>query len=269
MRGFVPPLTFGTALVFGFVLLGVFGPYLSPHDPNAIDLLHQFNGPSNKYPLGTADNGIDILSALLHGARLALWVGLCVTTISLVVGATLGSLAGYFGGVVDHVVTGLADVMQAFPSIVLNIAILALVDRPDLGHLILALSVSGWVLYARIVRADLLTLKQRDYALAAEALGAGRRRILFRHLLPNAAGPLVVQATTGFGATILAEATLSFLGLGPGTALSWGALLDQGSGVLLAFPHVILLSGSAIALTVLGFNLAGDALRDRFDPSAS
>lgn len=249
-----------------FVLLGIGGPWLAPYDPLAIDLRHQFEGPSWRHLLGTADNGIDLLSALLHGARLALVVGSVVTGIALIVGASVGIAAGYLGRTVDHAVSGVADVMQAFPAIVLNIAILALVDRPGLGHLILALSVSGWVLYARIARADTLSLRDRDFVQAAVALGASRTRVIFRHLLPNAGGPLVIQATTGFGATVLAEASLSFLGLGPGAVISWGGLLEQGSSVLLVFPHVMLLSGGAIALTVLGFNLAGDALRDWLDP---
>lgn len=260
-----PPV--GFLLVIGFALTGIFGPWVAPYDPQAIDLLHQFEAPSWAHPLGTADNGVDMLSALLHGARLALSVGLAVTGISLLVGAVLGLSAGYFGRALDHAIIGLADVMQAFPAIVLNIAILALVDRPGLSHLILALTISGWVLYARIARADALSLRERGFVQAARALGAGRRRIVLQHLLPNAAGPLLVQATTGFGATVLAEASLSFLGLGPGAVVSWGALLEQGSGVLLVYPHVLLISGTAIALTVLGFNLAGDSLRDRLDPN--
>jgi peptide/nickel transport system permease protein len=202
----------------------------------------------------------------LHGARLAGVVGVTVVLISLTIGTTLGVLAGYRGGLTDHVVTGVADLVQAFPSIVLNIAILALVARPGVEHLVLALTANGWVLYARIARAQTLTLRELEYVQAAKALGASERRILSRHIVPNLAGPLVVQATSGLGAVILAESTLSFLGLGPSGQRSWGALLSEGSGVLLRIPHVAVVAGCVIAVTVLGFNLAGDWARDRLDP---
>ena len=257
----------GVLIVVAFFVAGLIGPWVAPYDPRSIDLYRQFEGPTWDHPLGTADNGIDILSALLHGARLAAVVGSLVTLISLVVGSCLGLLAGYFAKATDHFVSGLSDIMQAFPAIVLNIAILALVARPGVSHLVVALSVSGWVLYSRITRAQVFSLRERDYVLAATALGATPGRVLARHVLPNASGALVVQATTGFGATILAESTLSFLGLGPGTTASWGALLEQGSGVLLRFPHVALIAGGVIAVTVLGFNLTGDWLRDRLDPT--
>jgi peptide/nickel transport system permease protein len=253
-------------LVALFGLAAIAGPWMAPYDPQAIDLAHQYEPPSEEHPFGTADNGVDILSAVLHGARLAGLVGLVVVGLSLVIGTLLGSLAGYRGHVTDHVVTGTADLVQAFPAIVLNIAILALVAEPGLVHLVVALVVPGWVLYARVARAQALSLREREFIEAARALGMSEPRVLVRHLVPNLTGPLVIQATAGLGAVVLAESTLSFLGLGPGTAVSWGALLDQGSAVLLRFPHVALFSGGAISLTVLGFNLAGDWLRDRLDP---
>lgn len=256
----------GVAIVIVFFGIAVLGPWLASGDPRAIDLAHQFEPPSDAHPLGTGDNGVDLLNALLHGARLAGVVGLSVVGASLLLGTALGTLAGYRGGLTDHVVTGIADLVQSFPAIVLNIAILALVARAGLGHLVLALVANGWVLYARIARAEALSLRNREFVLAARALGYSEARILFRHLVPNLSGPLIIQATGGMGAVILAESTLSFLGLGPGAEVSWGALLDQGSAVLLRFPHVALFSGGAIALTVLGFNLAGDWLRDRLDP---
>lgn len=256
----------GPVLVVLFVVAAVAGPALAPSDPRAIDLAHQYEPPSSAHPFGTADNGVDILSVLLYGARLAGVVGLWVVGLSLVVGTLLGVAAGYRGRALDHVVTGIADLVQAFPAIVLNIAILALVARPGLIHLVVALSVPGWVLYTRVARAQTFTLREREFVVAARALGLPERRILLRHLLPNLAGPLVVQATAGVGAVVLAESTLSFLGLGPGQGISWGALLDQGSAVLLRFPHVALFAGGAIAIVVLGFNLTGDWLRDRLDP---
>jgi peptide/nickel transport system permease protein len=257
---------FGVAIVISFFVLGVIGPWIAPYDPLLIDLLHEYEPPSWEHLLGTGDNGIDILSALLHGARLAAIVGVAVVGVSVVIGTLLGTWAGYAGRLTDHAITGIADLVQAFPAIVLNIAVLALVARPGLMHLIVALAVNGWVLYARLARAETLTLREREFVEAARALGVPTHEILRRHVVPNLLGPLVIQATTGLGVVILAEATLSFLGLGPGKAVSWGALLDQGTSVLLRFPHVALFSGGAIAVTVLGFNLTGDWLRDRLDP---
>lgn len=256
----------GLMIVIAFFVLGWIGPSIAPYDPLAIDLLHEYEPPSRAHWLGTGDNGIDILSALLHGARLAAIVGIVVVGISVAFGTAVGTWAGYYGRLVDHVVTGVADLVQAFPAIVLNIAVLALVAKPGLLHLIVALAVNGWVLYARLSRAETLSLREREFVEAARALGVPAHQVMRRHVVPNLMGPLVIQATTGLGVVILAESTLSFLGLGPGKAVSWGALLDQGTSVLLRFPHVALFSGGAIALTVLGFNLTGDWLRDRLDP---
>jgi peptide/nickel transport system permease protein len=262
-------LPFGVAVVGAFVLLAVVGPWLAPYSPAQIDLDAQYRLPSARHLLGTGDNGVDVLSVILHGARLAGIVALCSVAISVLVGATLGVLAGYRGGRVDHVVTGLADLVQAFPAVVLNIAILALVARPGVTHVVLALSVSGWVLFARIARAQTLLLRETEFVGAARLLGASDAHILLHHVAPNAASPLLVQATSALGGAVLAESTLSFLGLGPGAVASWGALLDQGSAVLLRFPHVALLAGATIAITVLGFNLAGDWVRDRLDPKTA
>ncbi len=257
---------FGATVVVVFTVLAVIGPWIAPFDPRAIDLPHSFAPPSATHWFGTADNGVDILSIILHGARLAGIVGLCVVSLSLGIGSIIGVFAGYRGGMTDHAVTGLADLVQALPSIVLNIAILALVARPGLTHVVIALASTGWVLYARLARAQALALRERDFVVAARALGASEARVVLRHVLPNVAGPLIVQATAGVGGAILAEAALSFLGIGPGLGTSWGALLDQGASVLLRFPHVALVSGATIAITVLGWNLAGDELRDRLDP---
>lgn len=257
---------FGVTVVLLFTFFALLGPALAPHDPAALNLDNEWALPSANHWLGTGDNGTDLLSALLHGARIAGVVGVSVVAVSLFVGTILGTVAGYLGGRADHLITGFADLVQAFPAVVLNIAILALVAEPGLSHLILALCANGWVLYARVARAQALSLREREFVQAARALGMGQGRIVLRHVVPNLAGPLIVQASGGMGAVILAESTLSFLGLGPGQAASWGALLDQGTAVLLRFPHVAIFSGAAIATTVLGFNLAGDWLRDRFDP---
>lgn len=266
MRARLAKTPFGLMIVIAFFVLGLIGPWIAPYDPLTINLAHEYESPSWTHFLGTGDNGIDILSALLYGARLAAIVGIVVVGISVVVGTVLGTWAGYFGRLTDHVITGTADLVQAFPAIVLNIAVLALVARPGLIHLIIALTVNGWVLYARLARAETLSLREREFVEAARALGVPTHEVLRRHVIPNLLGPLVIQASTGLGVVILAESTLSFLGLGPGKAVSWGALLDQGTSVLLRFPHVALFSGGTIALTVLGFNLTGDWLRDRLDP---
>ena len=265
-RNILAKTPIGLVIVLCFFLLGLIGPWIAPHDPLSIDLLHEYEPPSRAHWLGTGDNGIDILSALLYGARLAAVVGIVVVGVSVVIGTLIGTWAGYYGRLADHLVTGVADLVQAFPAIVLNIAVLALVARPGLMHLIVALLVNGWVLYARLARAETLSLREREFVEAARALGVPAPQVMRRHVIPNLLSPLIIQATTGLGVVILAESTLSFLGLGPGKAVSWGALLDQGTSVLLRFPHVALFSGGAIALTVLGFNLTGDWLRDRLDP---
>jgi peptide/nickel transport system permease protein len=249
-----------------FLLLALVGPWCVGEAPDAIDLAHAFELPSRRHLLGTADNGVDLLSALVHGARLAAVISTCVVGICLVVGGLLGALAGLVGGWVESAIMSFSDLLQAFPAVLLNIALLALVARPGVEHVVLSLCMNGWVLYARLARAEVLGLRDREFVAAARALGVPESQVLLRHLVPTLIGPLVVQATAGFGNVILMESTLSFLGLGPARAVSWGALLDQGSSVLLRFPHVALISGGAMALVVLCFNLAGDALRDSLDP---
>jgi peptide/nickel transport system permease protein len=255
-----------TWVCLSFLLVASAGPLLVSTSPDSIDLAHAFELPSALHWLGTADNGVDLASALVHGARLAAVISLSVVSISIVLGGVLGALAGMRGGKLETAVMSLCDLLQAFPAVLLNIALLSVVARPSVEHVVLSLSVSGWVLYARLARAEVLSLREREFVVAARALGASETRVLFRHLVPNLFGPLLVQATTGFGGVILMEATLSFLGLGPARAVSWGALLDQGSSVLLRFPHVALMSGFAIACVVLGFNLAGDVVREALDP---
>jgi peptide/nickel transport system permease protein len=249
-----------------FFVLALVGPWLARVPPEHIDLAHAYELFSSAHWLGTADNGVDLLSALLHGARLAAQIALSVVGLSLLVGTLLGALAGLRGGFFEAVIMGFADLLQAFPAVLLNIALLALVAHPGVAHVVFSLSINGWVLYARLSRAEVLSLREREFVLAARALGASEARVLFSHLVPNLVGPLVVQATAGMGGAILMESTLSFLGLGPARAVSWGALLDQGSSVLLRFPHVALISGGAMAGTVLAFNLAGDRVRDALDP---
>lgn len=256
----------GPTLVALFLLAALIGPWLGPHAVTDVDLLREYEAPSFDHLLGTGDNGVDLLASLFAGARLAALVALLVVGLCAPLGALLGASAGYAGGRVDAIFVRVADIVQAFPSIVLNVAILALVARPGIGHLVGALCINGWVLYARVARAQALALREREFVTAARALGQRPTLVVLKHVVPNLAGPLIVQATFGLGATILAESSLSFLGLGPGAEVSWGAVLDQGTGVLLRTPRVAVVAGAAIALTVLGFNLTGDWLRDRIDP---
>ncbi|RKH24117.1 ABC transporter permease [Corallococcus praedator] len=257
---------FGLAVACVWVFTALFAPWLSPHSPDTIDLTRELARPGPGHLLGTGENGIDVLTHVLHGARVSLEVSFFAVLLSGVLGITLGGIAGYAGGLVDEGLMRLVDVLLAFPGILLALFITSVLG-PSLANVVFALSFTGWTGYARLTRGQVLTLRERDYVQAARALGSGPGRILLRHLLPNAAGPLLVQATFALPGAIVAEASLSFLGLGvpPGTP-SWGALVDQGTQYLLVAPHVALFPGIALAVTVLGFNLLGDALRDAMDP---
>jgi peptide/nickel transport system permease protein len=258
----------GLAIVAVVLVVAVLAPLLAPHDPRAISLPDELRRPGGAFPLGAAENGVDVLSWVVYGARVSLIVGVLTTAISAVLGTLLGAAAAWRGGVAEDVVVRVIDVLLAFPGILLAIFITSVLG-PSLGNVVVALCATGWTGYARLARAQVLALRGREFVHAARALGASDTRILARHLLPNLLGPVVVQATFGVPAAILAEASLSFLGLGvpPGTP-SWGALVDQGTQYLVVAPHVALVPGLAIALTVLGFNLLGDGLRDRLDPRA-
>jgi peptide/nickel transport system permease protein len=256
----------------GAVLLGLFlaaallGPWLAPWSPTRADLDHRLLGPTGAHLFGTDENGVDLLSELLWGARVALTISATVVAICAVVGVALGTVAGYFGGWLDEVVMRTVDVLLAFPGLLLNLAIVAVVKRPGLSIVVFALCVNGWVAYARVARAQVLSLRERDYVTAARALGAGPLRVMARHIVPNLLGPVLVQMTFGMGGVILVEASLSFLGVGPQLNYSWGALLDQGRGQIWTTQRLALVPGLAIALVVIGCNLVGDALRDRLDP---
>ncbi len=265
------PAAWAGAVMLGvFVFLGLFGPLLAPYPVGvaAVDQAPQFMPPSADHWLGTDENGVDALSQLLHGARSALTLSIIVVSSCVVIGVTLGMIAGYFRGVVDEIVMRVVDILMAFPGILLNIAIVATVARPGLGLVIAALVANGWVGYARVARGQVLSLRERDYVQAARAIGASDERIMTRHVLPNLLAPIVVQMTFAFGGVILIEASLSFLGLGPQTDHTWGAMLDQGRNLMFkpGYGHYILAPGLAIAWVVLGANLLGDGLRDRFDP---
>jgi peptide/nickel transport system permease protein len=253
-------LGIGGSLVAILIGIGIFGPLFAHHDPLAIDLHLVLVGPTAGHPLGCDALGRDILARLLYGARLSLAISISVVALSLVVGSLIGGSAALAGGRVDSLVMRFVDVVLAFPGFLLAIALAAILG-PGLTDLVIALTAMGWTGYARLVRGEVLSLRERDYVIAANTLGAPPSRILMRHLLPGIAGPVAVQATFGVGGIIVAEASLSFLGLGamPPTP-SWGNMLDAGRAFLLVAPHLTTAPGIAIGLSVLAFNLLGDGL---------
>lgn len=261
-------LILGATITGIIALTALFAPWLSPYDPLAISLQQEFAPPSAAHWLGCDSNGTDILSILIHGSRIALLVGVSATLTALAIGLLLGSIAGYFGGWRDSILMRFLDVIFAFPGIILAIALASMLG-PSEGNLILALVATGWAGYARLVRGEVQAIRGLEYVEAARALGLSNRRIFVFHLWPNIVSPLLVAATFGVAGTILAEASLSFLGVGvpPGTP-SWGALLSFGRDVLLEAPHVAAFPGLAIMITVLGFHLLGEGLRRRLDPKA-
>ena len=256
----------GIFIVVFAVLAAVLGPSLCSYDPSAQELARRLEGPSAAHLLGLDELGRDVLARLLQGARISLLVGIAVVSVSSSVGMLFGSIAGYFGGRVDDAISRVIDVLMAFPGILLAIALVAVLG-PSLVNVVLALSVIGWVGYARLVRGQALRAREFEFVQAARACGAGSARIVLRHILPTAIPAVVVQATLGMAGAIIAEAALSFLGLGvqPPTP-SWGTMLDAGRSHLFDAPHVTIFPGLAIATLVLGFNFLGDGLRDRVDP---
>jgi peptide/nickel transport system permease protein len=259
-------LKLGAGIVIVAALAALFGPALTPFDPSAQELALRLAGPTATHPFGLDELGRDILTRVLAGARISFFVGLVVVSISAVLGTVLGSIAGYFGGVIDDAISRLIDMLLAFPGLLLAIAIVAVLG-PSGVNVLFALTIIGWVGYARLVRGQVLRAREFEYVQAARALGAGVPRILWRHVIPTALPVVVVQATLGMAGAILGEAALSFLGLGvqPPTP-SWGTMLNGGRAHLLDAPHLTLFPGLAIALLVLGFNFVGDGLRNLTDP---
>jgi peptide/nickel transport system permease protein len=259
------PIRFGGAVCLVLVLAALFAPFIAPADPTAIDLSARLASPSAGHLLGSDALGRDILSRVIYGSRVSLEVGVITVAVSLVLGTAIGSVAGYRGGWADEVTMRVADVFLAFPGILLAIALTAVLG-PSLTNVILALCVMGWVGYARIARGQVLLARELSYVEAARSLGCSPARVLARHVLPNVSAPLIVEATFGMATAIVAEAGLSFLGLGtqPPTP-SWGAMLAEGREFILQAPHLTLWPGVAILLTVLGINLLGDGVRDRLD----
>ena len=257
----------GVVLLIVFVLCALLAPWLAPQDPAQLDLMGRLMGPSTAHWFGTDELGRDILSRTLYGARISLVVAVSVVGLSLAIGLLAGGLAGFYGGWTDTVVNiYVSNAFLALPGILLAIAFVAFMG-PGLVNVILALAISGWVGYARLVRAQVMAVKEREFVEAARALGASDLRIMTRHVLPNILQPLIVQAAIGMAGAVLAEATLSFLGLGiPPPAASWGSMLNDARSHLFDSPHLVFFPAMAVMLCVLSFNFIGDALRDYLDP---
>lgn len=262
-----PLAAFGVVLVTVFLSCALFAPSIAPQDPAYIDLPNRLQPPSSQHLAGTDELGRDILSRLIWGARISMFVGSSAVACSLFVGIIVGSLAGYYGGRIDRFVNIVVmNAFLSFPGILIAIAFVAF-RGPGIFNLVLALSLGGWVGYARLVRAQVLAVREREFVEAALSLGASDLRILLRHILPNIVQPIIVQAAIGMAGAILAEATMSFLGLGvPPPTASWGSMLNDGRSHLFDTPHLVLFPAMTVMLSVLAFNFIGDAIRDVLDP---
>lgn len=257
----------GVVLVIVFVLCAIFAPWLAPRDPAQINLPARLDPPNFSRWCGTDELGRDICSRLIYGARISMLVGSSVVALSLGIGLIIGSIAGYYGGRIDRFVNVvLMNAFLSFPGILLAIAFVAF-RGPGIFNLVLALSLGGWVGYARLVRGQVLATREKEFVEAARALGASDLRVIVRHILPNIIQPVIVQAAIGMAGAILAEATMSFLGLGvPPPTASWGSMLNDARAHLFDAPHLVLFPAVAVMLAVLSFNFIGDALRDLLDP---
>jgi peptide/nickel transport system permease protein len=257
----------GAVILALMLLLALFAPALTTDKPLQTDLAGALRGPGPGHPFGQDRLGRDVLAQVAHGARASLLIAVTVVALTVLAGVAAGAAAGYAGGALDVLVMRVVDIFLAFPGILLAIA-LAGVLGPNLVNLVIALSAMGWVGYARLTRAQVLALREREYVAAARAIGAGPWRVVARHILPNALSPVIVQATFSAAGVIIAESSLSFLGLGPQDVPTWGGLLSQGAAYLLYAPHIAFFPGLFIMLTVLSLNLVGDALRDALDPKS-
>lgn len=258
--------TAGFVLTLLLILSAIAAPMLAPHDPNAQDTSRRLEAPSHDHPLGLDDLGRDVLSRIVYGSRVSLRVGFSVVILAALIGVTLGAIAGYFGGAADVIVMRICDILLSFPGILLAIALVAVLG-PSLNNVVLALVITAWVGYARLVRGQVLKVREMEFVTAAKALGAKSPRVILLHVLPNIINPVIVMATLGLGGVILSEAALSFLGLGvqPPTP-SWGAMLTSGRRYLGLANHLAIFPGAAIMLAVMGLNFLGDGLIDALDP---
>jgi peptide/nickel transport system permease protein len=256
----------GLIIIIFFIFVAIFADYLMPYDPYKIDIRNRLKGPSKEHWLGTDDLGRDVLSRLILGTRVSLKVGLIVVGISATIGTVIGLISGYAGGWVDNLIMRIVDILLAFPGILLALAIVAILG-PGIDHVIFALSFTGWVGYARVVRGEVLTIKEEEYILAAKSSGIKNMIILFKYILPNALSPIIVLATFGIAGAIIAESSLSFLGLGvKPPEPSWGSILNVGRRYIMVSPHLSIFPGIFIMIVVLALNFIGDGLRDALDP---
>jgi peptide/nickel transport system permease protein len=262
-----PLVAVGMVLVVVFLACAIFAPWLALQDPARIDLPNRLEAPTSRHLAGTDELGRDILSRLMWGARISMFVGSSVVACSLLLGLIIGSLAGYYGGRFDRFVNIVVmNAFLSFPGILIAIAFVAF-RGPGILNLVLALSLGGWVGYARLVRGQVLAVREREFVEAARALGASDWRILVRHILPNIIQPVIVQAAIGMAGAVLAEATMSFLGLGvPPPTASWGSMLNDARSHLFDAPHLVLFPAGTVMLAVLALNFIGDGLRDVLDP---
>lgn len=257
---------FGIVIVITLVVIALTAQWLAPYNPNEVNLLNRGAGPSREHWFGNDDIGRDILSRIMYGTRVALMVGIISTTIAVTIGVIVGAMAGYFGGWVDFVLSRLIDTLMAFPILALLLTLSALLG-PSLRNVIIIVGVTFWASYARVIRAEVLSLRERDYVLAARASGASDKRIILQHIVPNAIGPVIILASLAIGGVIIFESALSFLGMGISRPTpSWGTMLSDGRDHIRNYPHIAIAPGLAIATTVLAFNLIGDGLRDALDP---
>lgn len=258
----------GMAIIFLFVFSAVFAPWLTSYEYDSMDISAVLEAPSREHIFGTDEFGRDIFTRIVYGSRISLEVAFVAVVFSLVIGTVLGAIAGYYGGFADYVISSITDIAWSFPTTLLAIAFIATLG-PGLQNVIIAIALSSWAGYCRVVRGQFLSLKQREFIEAARILGMSDARIIFRHILPNSLTPVVVMATLELPKAIVVEASLSFLGLGAQPPLpSWGVILDSGKGLLDQAPWVSFFPGLMIMLVVLGFNLFGDALRDVLDPNS-
>jgi peptide/nickel transport system permease protein len=260
----------GIIVLLVLVVLAVFAPVFAPYGPNEIDLFSIEAGPSADHWLGTDNLGRDVLSRLIYGGRLSLWIGVSAALISTLVGVAVGAVSGYYGGWIDSGLMRFVDLMLAFPSIFLLLIIFAVMDGVSINGVILFLGLFGWMWLARIIRGEFLSLKQRDFIEAARSVGASSRRIIVRHLMPNVIAPIIVATTLEIAYYMLAESALSFLGFGvPPETPTWGNMLNSARTSYLTHPLLAVAPGLVLTIAVLAINFIGDGLRDAFDPRAS
>lgn len=261
-----PSFVLGALIVSTIALLALFAPLVATHGVEQMDMRNRFAGPSLGHWLGTDNFGRDLWSRLVYGARVSLAIAVVSVAGAAVIGTAVGLAAGYFGGWLDNALMRVADVFLSFPALVLALAIVAVLG-PGVANVALSLIIISWTEYARVVRSMVLVLRSQNYVLAARSFGAGHGRILFREILPNALGPIIVLASYWLGAAIITESALSFLGFGlPPPTPTWGWTLAYGTRFMRDAPWLAIVSGATIMLTVLGFNLLGDGLRDLLDP---